>query len=88
MQATDEREEPVMSTTRWENLTAGQKAAAITGVSIQLSLAASAWADLACRPKDQVNGRKDVWAAVIAINFLGPILYFWKGVRRGPKRSS
>jgi hypothetical protein len=28
-----------------------------------------------------INGRKDVWAAVIAVNFLGPIAYFVRGRR-------
>lgn len=50
--------------------------------SLQLSLAASAWVDLATRPRGQVNGNRGTWAAVIAINFFGPILYFWKGIRR------
>lgn len=47
--------------------------------SLQLALAATAWIDLARRPADQVNGSKVRWAAVIAINFVGPILYFTKG---------
>ncbi|MCY7366266.1 MAG: hypothetical protein LH469_13275 [Frankiaceae bacterium] len=50
-------------------------------VSVQLSLAATAWADLAARPAALVNGRKDVWSAVIAVNFLGPIAYFARGRR-------
>jgi len=48
----------------------------LTLASIQLSLAATAWADLATRPADRVNGRKAMWAAIIAVNFAGPLSYF------------
>ena len=67
---------------KWQELSSGQQAAALTLLSVQLSLAATAWTDLARRPADQVNGPKTVWAAVIAINFVGPVLYFTKGRRR------
>jgi hypothetical protein len=50
--------------------------------SVQLSLAATAWFDLARRRADQVNGRKDVWALLIAVNFVGPISYLRWGRRR------
>jgi hypothetical protein len=50
--------------------------------SVQLSLAATAWTDLARRPARRVNGRKGVWAAVIAINWIGPLAYFRWGRRR------
>ncbi len=49
--------------------------------SVQLSLAASAWADLATRPAEKVNGNKLKWALIIAVNFVGPISYFRKGRR-------
>lgn len=67
---------------RWGDFTDKQKAVVLSLASVQLSLAVSAWADLAARPKSQVNGHKGKWAAVIAINFIGPVLYFWKGIRR------
>ena len=35
--------------------------------------------DLARRPADRVNGSKVKWAAVIGINFVGPLRYFTKG---------
>jgi hypothetical protein len=53
---------------------------------VQVALAAAAWTDLARRPADRVNGRKPVWAAVIALNFIGPLLYFSRG-RRGAQSS-
>ena len=65
----------------WTELSSRQQTAVLTLVSIQLSLAATAWADLATRPPEKVNGRKAVWAAIIAVNFVGPALYFAKGRR-------
>ena len=67
---------------QWSDLTDRQKTALLLAVSVQLSLAATAWVDLARRPRDQVNGPKGAWAAAIAVNFVGPISYFAFGVRR------
>lgn len=64
---------------RWKDMTTPERISTAVLTSVQLSLAVSAWADLATRPAEQVNGRKGVWAAVIAINFVGPIAYFAKG---------
>ena len=68
--------------TTWQDLSDRQRTVGLTLGCVQLSLAATAWADLARRPADQVNGSKARWAAVIAINFVGPVLYFTKGRRR------
>lgn len=73
-----------MDARRWSRLTDRQRTAVLVMGSVQLSLAATAWTDLARRPADQVNGRKDVWAAVIAVNVLGPVAYFAWG--RRPRR--
>jgi hypothetical protein len=70
-----------MARTRWADLTDRQRTIVLTLASIQLSLAATAWADLARQPADQVNGRKAVWAAIIAVNFVGPLSYFRWGRR-------
>lgn len=67
---------------KWQDLSGPQRTVALTLMSVQLSLAATAWADLATRPADQVNGSKAKWAAVIAVNFVGPVLYFTKGRRK------
>lgn len=69
-------------TSKWQELSSGQRAAVLTLASVQVSLAATAWTDLARRPADQVKGSKAKWAAVIAINVVGPVLYFTKGRRR------
>lgn len=75
-----------MAKKRWRDLSGGQRAVVVTLTSVQLSLAVSAWADLATRPAEQVNGSKAKWAAVIAINFVGPVLYFTKGRRAADQR--
>jgi hypothetical protein len=64
---------------RWNELGPRQQTALLVAASVQLSLAATAWADLATRPATQVNGRKSTWAAIIAVNFVGPIAYFTRG---------
>ena len=53
-------------------------------VSIEISLAVSAWADLAERPPELVNGSKTKWATVIGIVFVGPIMYYVRGRRAFP----
>jgi hypothetical protein len=71
-----------MTRTRWADLTPGQQTAILVLGSVQLSLAVTAWIDLARRPAARVNGRKPLWAAIIAINWIGPLSYFRWG-RRG-----
>ena len=66
---------------RWNDLTDTQKTVLLTLISVQVSLAATAWADLATRPAVKVRGSKGKWAAIIAINFIGPLLYFTRGRR-------
>lgn len=68
---------------RWDETSTPGKVLVMVLAAVQLSLAVSAWADLARRPPAQVNGSKRRWAAIIAVNFLGPMLYFARG-RRSP----
>jgi len=70
-----------MSKKNWGDLSPRAKTVILTLASVQLSLAATAWADLASRPAEQVNGRKAAWAAIIAINLVGPLAYFRWGRR-------
>lgn len=67
---------------KWTELSPRQQALLLTLSCTQISLALTAWIDLARRPADQIAGRKSAWAAVIAINFVGPALYFLRGRRR------
>ena len=68
---------------RWDELATVIKVLIMLLAAVQVSLAVSAWTDLAQRPTEQVNGTKRRWAAIIAINFIGPMLYFTHG-RRSP----
>jgi len=68
-----------MKSRRWSDLSPRQQTAILVAASVQLSLAATAWADLARRPAELVNGRKAMWAAVIAVNYVGPLVYFTRG---------
>ena len=71
-----------MARKRWHDLTPRQQTAILVMASVQLSLAATAWVDLARRPAPLVRGPKPLWAAAIAVNFAGPIAYFVAGRRR------
>ena len=68
---------------RWDESSTGSKVVVMLLTAVQISLAVSAWADLAQRPAEQVNGSKWRWAGIIAVNFIGPVLYFTRG-RRSP----
>jgi hypothetical protein len=69
---------------RWSDLTERQQSVVLTLASIQLSLAATAWADRARRPAGQVNGRRATWAAIIAVTFARPLSYSRWGHRTRP----
>jgi hypothetical protein len=70
-----------MNARRWSDLSQRQQSALLVAASVQISLAATAWVDLAARPPELVNGRKALWAAIIGVNFFGPIAYFARGRR-------
>ncbi len=65
-----------MPTRRWTDLSPRQRALTLVAAFVQLSLAATAWAQLATTPAVEVNGSKARWAAVIAINVVGPLAWF------------
>ena len=70
---------------KWSDLSSRRQTGMVIGGLIQLALAATAWADLARRPADEVNGPKGLWAVLIAVNFVGPLSYFVFGRTRGVK---
>ena len=72
-----------MENRNWSDLTPQERTGMVVAASVQLALAAAAWTDLARRPAELVRGPKLVWAALIAVNFVGPIAYFVVGRRRG-----
>jgi len=63
----------------WKELSPGRRVAVAILGFVQVALAVSAWRDLGERSAAELNGSKRVWAAVIAINWVGPILYFTRG---------
>lgn len=67
---------------RWRDLSRRQQAALSVTAIVQFGLAAAAWTDLARRPPAQVRGPKWRWAALIAVNFAGPVAYFRWGRKR------
>lgn len=71
-----------MASRKWSEMTGGQKTGVMVGGIVQLVLATLAWSDLAHRPAKKVNGPKGVWAAVISINYAGPIAYFIGGRKK------
>lgn len=60
---------------RWHDLNTGQRGAIVAASVVQLGLAGGAWWDLSRRPATAVRGPKPLWALVIAINFVGPLIY-------------
>lgn len=70
-----------MGARRWDEMSSRRRVALIVLSLLQVSLAVAAWADLARRPAGQIQGRKRTWAAIIGINFVGPLLYFGRGRR-------
>ena len=74
-----------MARKSWKDLSDGERTAVLVAASVQLSLAATAWVDLARRPAELVRGRKGVWALAIAVNFVGPVSYFAFGRLREPR---
>lgn len=72
----------------WSDLSTGQQMALAGAAAVQIGLAVVAWTDLARRPAEQVHGPKLAWAAVIAVNFVGPISYFVWGREPGVPEGS
>lgn len=70
-----------MTNKKWSDLTTAQKTGLLVVGSIKLSLAVTAWVDLARRDASEVNGSKAKWAAIIAISWVGPLAYFTRGRR-------
>jgi hypothetical protein len=63
----------------WRDLSPRQRVGIVLLGTMQLALAGAAWRDLARRPAAQVRGPKWPWAMVIAMNWVGPLSYFFLG---------
>jgi hypothetical protein len=70
--------------TSWHELTGGQRIAVVSRGVVQLGLLTAALWDLHSRPPGEIRGRKAIWVAVSAVNYLGlgPLAYFAFGRRR------
>jgi hypothetical protein len=71
-----------MQAHRWSDLSDRQRTVVLAAGVVQVALAVTAWTDLAVRPASQVNGAKAPWAALIAVNFIGPLCYLRWGRRQ------
>lgn len=63
----------------WSELSPAQRRVVAVLATIQSLMAIAAWTDLARRPANTVNGSKKKWAAIIFVNFFGPLTYFRRG---------
>jgi phospholipase D-like protein len=76
-------EEWVMAKRRWRDLSKRRQRAIVAAGVVQLGLLGVALVDLWHRPATEVRGAKQVWAAAVFVNFVGPLAYFAFGRRRG-----
>ncbi|MFI6498260.1 PLDc N-terminal domain-containing protein [Nonomuraea typhae] len=67
---------------RWNELTERQRWALGVGSGLQLALLAAALIDLRRRPAAEIRGSKRMWAAIVFVNFAGPLAYFTLARRR------
>ncbi|GGS44914.1 PLDc N-terminal domain-containing protein [Actinokineospora fastidiosa] len=70
-----------MAKRTWRDLSSGRRRTVIALGAVQVAMAAAAWADLAKRAPSEVTASKPVWAAIIAVNFVGPLAYLRWGRR-------
>ena len=69
---------------RWSDLTGSQKSIISVSGLLQMALLLTALRDLRRRPPELVNGSTRLWTYAVFVNYIGPILYFWKGRRAEP----
>jgi hypothetical protein len=69
---------------RWSELTKQQRTFIVAGAIVQLTLLATAQADISRRPADEIRGSKMMWRVLTFINFIGPIAYFLFGRKSAP----
>jgi hypothetical protein len=65
-----------MQRRRWSDLSPAQRRVILALISLQLSLLATALADLLRRPAEQINGPRWAWALASLVSFVGPLAYF------------
>jgi hypothetical protein len=75
-----------VATKRWTDLSAGQKVTVVVLGAGQLALLVAALWDLVHRSADEIRGDKRMWAALVFINWIGPLAYFAIGRKDGLRR--
>lgn len=73
----------MMRRKRWQDLSSLEKLLIFILAGIQFSLLGAALWDLRQRSPEELNGSKEMWTVLSFVNFIGPILYFLLGIRRG-----
>ncbi len=73
-----------MEKKHWADLSNAQKVTVVTLGMAQMALLAAALWDLAHRSADEVRGDKRMWAALVFINWIGPLAYFTIGRKSAP----
>jgi len=68
-----------MKKKQWHELTTSQKGGMILMSILQITLLAAALWDLQQRSDDEVVGDKNLWRAIVFVNFIGPLAYFFFG---------
>jgi len=76
-----------MAKTRWAEFSGGQKVGIVVLSMVQVGLLAAALWDLARRGADEVHGDRRLWAALVFINWIGPLAYFAVGRKGGVRRA-
>jgi hypothetical protein len=69
----------------WKSLSKTKRIAILIGISVQLSLLATAQLDITRRSAAEINGSKLLWRAIVLINFVGPLAYFMVGRKQLPR---
>ncbi|GII06007.1 hypothetical protein [Planobispora takensis] len=72
---------PTRSHRRWSEFSDRQRTVILALASIELSLTATAAADLWRRPAGQIRGRKPLWWPFLIVQPFGPISYLVLGRR-------
>ncbi len=69
----------MMKKKHWHDLTPPQKVGMVLMSILQITMLAAALWDLQQRSDKEVVGDKNLWRAIVFVNFIGPLAYFFFG---------